>query len=304
MSFATPILLIAFSRSDTVSAVIDSMRSVRPFQVYVACDGPRVEVSGEYELCMETRAVIDLGIDWPCEIHRLYRDVNRGCRYGPVEAIDWFFSQVEEGIILEDDVVPSIDFYYFCQELLVKYRKDDRIGSIGGSCLSAPDPSSSDDYVFSKFIQAWGWATWRRAWKHFEPEMETWPVVKKSGLLKDIGGPDFARYLGKCFDRASGKNQSIWDYIWMYSSLKKGYLSCHPTKQLVSNIGFDERATHTKGGKSPLGPIQSMEFPLRHPDILVAKKSNDDKILYEHLGAQRGAILGFVKKILKRILGL
>jgi len=301
MSFATPILLIAFSRPDTVSAVIDSMRLVKPPQVYVACDGPRPEVSGEYELCMDTRAVIELGIDWPCEIHRLYRDVNRGCRYGPVEAIDWFLSQVEEGIILEDDVVPSIDFYYFCQELLVKYRTDDRIGSIGGSCLSASDSGSSADYVFSRFIQAWGWATWRRAWKHFEPEMETWPVVRNSGLLKDIGGADFARYLGKCFDRASVKNQSIWDYIWMYSSIKQGYLACHPTKQLVSNIGFDERATHTKDSKSPLKPTQSMSFPLRHPDFYVANNSYDKEILYEHLGAQRGVVLGFLKKVAKRI---
>ena len=301
MSFATPILLIAFSRSDTVSAVIDSMRLVKPTHVYIACDGPRADVAGEYELCMATREAIEFGINWPCQIYRLYRDDNRGCRYGPIEAINWFFSQVEEGIILEDDVVPSLDFYYFCQELLEKYRTDDRIGSIGGSYLGSSDWNSSTDYVFSHFIQAWGWATWRRAWNHFESDMATWPAAKESRLLDTIGGMDFARYLTKCFDRAAGVNQSIWDYIWMYSSIKKGYLSCHPVKQLVSNIGFDERATHTKGGKSPLLPIQSMIFPLRHADIFVANKAYDEDILYDHLGAQRGKILGLFKKILIRI---
>ncbi len=301
MSFDTPILLIAFSRSDTVSAVIDSMRAIKPTHVYVACDGPRSHVVGELELCMATREAIEIGIDWPCQIYRLYRDENRGCRFGPVEAINWFFSQVEEGIILEDDVVPSKDFYYFCQELLAKYRTDNRIGSIGGSFLGTSDWSSPADYIFSHFIQAWGWATWRRAWNHFESDMASWPTVKESQLLKTIGGVDFARHLTKCFDRAAGINESIWDYIWMYSSIKQGYLSCHPAKQLVSNIGFDERATHTKSGKSPLVPVQSMSFPLRHADIFLANKSYDEDILYHHLGARRGKILGFIKKVLIRI---
>jgi hypothetical protein len=218
-----------------------------------------------------------------------------------VEAINWFFSQVEEGIILEDDVVPNKDFYYFCQELLLKYRLDNRIGAIGGSSLGKSSLNHSSDYIFSRFIQAWGWATWRRAWQNFESDMSSWPMTKKSGMLKDLGGNDFARYLEKCFDRAAGKNHTIWDYIWMYSSMKQGYLCCHPTKQLVENIGFDERATHTKGNKSPLKPTQSLSFPLRHPDFYVANNSYDKEILYEHLGAQRGVVLGFLKKVLKRI---
>lgn len=301
MSFATPILLIAFSRPDTVSAVIDSMRLVKPAQVYVACDGPRLEIPGEHDLCRETRAIIDSSIDWPCEIHRLYRNENRGCRHGPVEAIDWFFSQVEEGIILEDDVVPSVDFYYFCQDLLAHYRSDDRIGAIGGNALAPSKVNSADSYVFSKFIQAWGWASWRRAWNHFESDMASWPAAKKSGFLRVIGGSDFSRYLTACFDRAAGSNQTIWDYIWMYSTMRRGYLCCHPSRQLVANIGFDERATHTKGGQSPLQPIQSINFPLKHPAMFIANKAYDEEILYGHLGAQRGRVLGFLKKIIRRV---
>lgn len=302
MAFNTPILLIAFSRADTALAVINSVRMIKPSNLYIACDGPRVEIAGEAELCRATRDAIEASIDWPCKVHRLYQKENLGCRKGPVEAINWFFSQVEEGIILEDDVVPSEDFYFFCQDLLVRYRFDNRVGAIGGSYLSHAESIHSADYVFSKFVQAWGWASWRRAWINFDANMSSWPQAKHMGLLKDIGGVDFARYLGTCFDKAAGNNNSIWDYIWMFSSIKEGYLCCHPTKQLVSNIGFDERATHTIGGVSPLRPIEVMSFPLRHPKFFLADKRYDDEILYDHLGARRGGVFGLIKKILKRVL--
>jgi hypothetical protein len=302
MAFDTPILLIAFSRVDTAVAVINSVRLVKPSTLYIACDGPRDEIAGEADLCRATREAIEAAIDWPCKVHRLYQQKNLGCRHGPVEAIHWFFNQVEEGIILEDDVVPSEDFYFFCQELLARYRFDSRVGAIGGSCLSNLKSSSSSDYVFSRFVQAWGWASWRRAWIHFDANMHSWPYAKKIGLLKNIGGVDFARYLGSCFDTAAGNNNSIWDYIWMYSSIKEGYLCCHPTKQLVSNIGFDERATHTKSGSSPLRPVEPIVFPLNHPEFFVANTPYDEEILYDHLGASKGGIFGFIKKILKRAL--
>lgn len=301
MAFETPILLIAFSRADTALAVINSLRTVRPKNVYIACDGPRPEIFGEEELCRITRDAIEASIDWPCQVHKLYQKQNRGCRNGPVDAINWFFSLVEEGIILEDDVVPSEDFYYFCQELLSKYRYDTRVGVIGGSYLSLSDAPASTDYIFSRFIQAWGWASWRRAWSNFDANMVSWPIARDINLLRDIGGVDFAQYLGRCFDKASGDNTSIWDYIWMYSSIAQGYLCCHPTKQLVSNIGFDDRATHTKNGNSPLRPIQSLSFPLRHPEFFVIDKAYDEEILYDHLGASRRGVKGFLSKIRRKI---
>jgi hypothetical protein len=302
MAFDTPILLIAFSRADTAVAVINSVRQVKPSNLYLACDGPRNQVVGEEELCRLTRDAIEAAIDWPCKVHRLYQKENLGCRNGPVKAINWFFSQVEEGIILEDDVVPSENFYFFCQELLSKYRYDNRVGVIGGNYLSLSDSPKSADYVFSRFIQAWGWASWRRAWSNFDANMASWPIARDTDLLRDAGGVDFARYLSKCFDKAAVNNNSIWDYIWMYSSIKEGYLCCHPTKQLISNIGFDERATHTKSGASPLRPIEAMDFPLKHPEFFVPNKAYDEEILYVHLGGGRVGAWGLIKKIFKRVL--
>ena len=107
----TPLLLIAWRRPHTLRQLIDAIRPLAPTRLYVACDGPNPDRPGEAQKVSETRKVIQHEIDWPCEIERNFSDVNQGCRLGVSRAISWFFSHVDEGIILEDDCIPSIKFF-------------------------------------------------------------------------------------------------------------------------------------------------------------------------------------------------
>ena len=159
--FNTPILFIIFNRPDTAKKVFKKIQKIEPKQLFIAADGPRKNKPEDVELCKQTREILN-GINWDCELITLLREENVGCKKGPADAISWFFEHVEEGIILEDDCLPSDSFFPFCEELLEKYRYDTRIMHIGGS-IQLPDYENPDSYYFSRLSHVWGWATWKRA---------------------------------------------------------------------------------------------------------------------------------------------
>ena len=129
----TPVLLLTFNRPDTTVQVLEAIRAARPTRLFVASDGPRPNVPTDAERVAATRALVDEMIDWPCHVEYRYSDTNQGCGIGVASAISWFFEHEEAGIILEDDTVPSASFFLFCDELLERYREDERIGMISGT---------------------------------------------------------------------------------------------------------------------------------------------------------------------------
>ncbi|MFM7145061.1 MAG: hypothetical protein ACKOW5_01850, partial [Actinomycetales bacterium] len=163
----TPVLILAFNRPDRVRALIDRLREVAPTRVFLAVDGPRANRDTDARLVEQTRQCAEL-IDWPCEVQTLFQEQNLGCGRGVSTAITWFFEQVPEGIILEDDVLPRIEFFSYCTELLDRYRDDPRVFAISGSNFVPPERISTDgSYRFTHITHVWGWATWRRSWNQY-----------------------------------------------------------------------------------------------------------------------------------------
>lgn len=271
-----PVLLLAWRRPDTTARVLAALRRVQPGRLFIACDGPRPDVATDAEACRSTRALIERSIDWPCQRQWLLRETNRGCRRGVSEAISWFFAQVEEGIVLEDDIIASPQFFSFCAELLQRYRDDRRVGVISGCNFQRQRPRDRASYYFSLYNHCWGWASWRRAWAVYDSELEGWPAFRDQGWLEDLGGRRFARYWSGCLERVRRGDCDTWDYIWTYSCWRQGLLTCLPAVNLVENLGFGHPlAAHTGSGISPLGPLGDLELPLRHPLQVLADRRAD-----------------------------
>ena len=264
------VLFIIFNRPHETGAVFRAIRTARPLRLYIAADGPRDGRKGEAELCAEARRIAT-DIDWPCEVQTKFRERNLGCRHGPATAIDWFFENEEEGIILEDDCVPSASFFPYCAELLEHYRDDPRI-----MCISGDNPRTSTDalptsYVFSHYPLIWGWATWRRAWQLYDANLSNWPAFRDSGRLRLIADHEaFEKYWSEIFDRTSGQLVDYWDYQWTFSCWLHGGLTCVPSINLVSNIGFGPDATHTFDVTDSRARLQTneLDFPLVHPEFV------------------------------------
>jgi hypothetical protein len=239
------ILFLFFNRPETAGSVFAKIRVARPERLFLAADGPRSTIAGDAELCQKTRASVEGLIDWPCEVHRLYRDINLGCREAVSSAIDWFFSHVEEGIILEDDTLPDPSFFHFANAMLERYRKNPVVMHISGNNYQDRRIRGSGSYYYSQWAHSWGWATWRRAWKHYCVDISGFEQDWDS-LSADLA---FSRDR-KCwwFESLKGCASgtiSTWDFQWHYAIMKQQGLCLIPQMNLVKNIGVGSAATHT-----------------------------------------------------------
>jgi hypothetical protein len=252
--------------------VFEAVRAAHPPRLYVAADGPRDGRNGESELCAEARRIA-MEVDWPCQVKTLFRSTNLGCRIGVSSAIDWFFAHEEEGILLEDDCLPSLDFFHFCGELLDRFRDVPRVMAICGSSYAQAPARYHASYYFSYYADIWGWATWRRAWRHYDRDMAGWPEFERNGRLEERASGKTWRvaYWKACFDETYERRVDTWDYQWMYTVMEQEGLACYPTRNLVSNLGFIRDATHTvvtdpNQKKDPRAclPHQKLGFPLVH----------------------------------------
>ena len=279
-----PILLLIWKRPSHTSRVINSIRQICPKKIYISSDGPIKNDRENKRLVELVREIVLKEINWDCEIFTNFSNINKGCKIAVTEGINWFFRNEQEGIIIEDDCLPSKDFFYYCQSLLEKYRYDERIWSICGNGYQNDLSKNKESYFFSKYADVWGWATWRRCWKFYDPDIKSWGGERKVPLLKDLfeNVREF-KYWKKIFDNLYYKKQpNTWDYQWQYLCFFNAGMSCMPHTNLVENFGFGEEATHTFQDplrfNNKLKKVGRLNFPLNHPTEISISKECDDKL--------------------------
>jgi hypothetical protein len=303
----TPVLFIIFNKLDSTQEVLGRIAVARPNKLYVASDGPRKHVSGEKELVESIRKLVVDAVTWSCELKICFREENLGCSRGPNAAIDWLFENEEAGIILEDDTVPESSFFPYCEELLEKYKDDDRVGMISGN-NHLSECSGTSSYFFSKFKWTWGWATWRRAWVNQDIDMDWLKADAAESIINNMGYTQISRSRwGNNIEKIKSGRVAAWDFQWFLSLSSQNQLSIVPRVNLVANVGFGlEGATHCKGA-APDKYIRTLplQFPLEHPAYILPDIAHDH--VYERVmvrlpsGFQR-RVLNPVKALIKRLL--
>lgn len=276
----TPVGFIIFNRPEVTRRTFEEIAKARPPKLLVIADGPRAARPGESEKCLAARAVIDQ-VDWDCEVLTNYSDVNLGLKRRISSGIDWVFENVEEAIILEDDCLPHPSFFRFCEDLLEKYRDDPRVMMISGNNFLPGRGEEAQSYFFSRYPHIWGWATWRRAWRHYDVEMKNWPALRDSSMILDaLGDAAAAAYWRYTLENVALGYLNTWSYQWMVACWAQNGFSVTPCVNLVSNIGYGAEATNLKKGdeKGENLPIFEMKFPLRHPAYFVRNREADSFI--------------------------
>ena len=237
--FNTPILFLIFNRPDTTIEVFNRIKKIQPKYLFVAADGPRQDKIGEKEMCEATRAIIEQ-IDWDCEVKTLFRESNLGCGKAVSEAISWFFVHNEMGIILEDDCLPDLSFFSFCENLLEKYKDDSRISTICASNYQLQN-NTSNSYYFSIYSHIWGWASWRRTWDLYKYSITDYKKDVFKKIFKTRAERSFWNEIYGQKDLFVKIN--TWDYQLQFINFKHNMLTIIPAVNLVKNIGFYE-GTH------------------------------------------------------------
>jgi len=270
-----PVLLTIFNRPDKTRAVMENLRHIKPKQLFVAADGPRLDRPQDIEKCRLAREVATT-VDWACDIKTRYLDDNMECDPAVSSAIDWFFDHVELGIILEDDCIIHAHFFAFCGELFVRYADDQRIMQISSFSPYATRKHPYDYHFSRMFRCSGGWGTWRRAWKHYTSDMNRYTDQEALAILKAYHLDHWKclqQYRALLKSKNGSPNQWVhWDFQWNLACAAQNGLSIVPEKNLLINIGFDEDSTHT-GQVNPIFEnlqAQPLQFPLRHPRFVYA----------------------------------
>lgn len=283
MKTNTSILFLIFNRPEETRRVFEAIRSVKPAKLFIAADGPRARLPDEISLCEKTREIVSL-VDWPCEVITRFQENNLGCRKHVSSSIDWFFEQVEEGMIIEDDCLPDQSFFSFANVMLKKYREDEKVMHISGANFQYGNMrgrSGSKDvppsYYFSHCPHIWGWATWRRAWKAYDVEMSDLDTCIRSKKIYPLfQDAKVARFWISLFRHIKEKNIDTWDAQWAYALMRSEGLAVTPNINLVENIGFGTDSTHTENKDDVKRQPAVSLGTISHPQNIEADLEADD----------------------------
>lgn len=281
MKTKLPILILTFNRPEHLKKVLDAVSKVQPDLLYISADGPRFNVPSDKRKCAEVRKIIS-DISWPCEVHTLIAENNGGIGVAVETGITWFFNNVEEGVVLEDDMIPTEDFFSFAEAMLDKYRDDQRIGCISGSNFQNGKQRGDGSYYFSHY-PSWGYAMWKRTWKQFDSKLDTLERFERMNTIdKELKDPVQRKFWLGYFRKIRNGKFNFTDARFTFSLLANGAYTIIPNVNLIQNVGFDDDSTNTTDDDrklvmtSPLGEII-------HPSQIVVHAEADDYFFYRYI---------------------
>jgi hypothetical protein len=295
-----PVLMILFNRPHLAARVLEQVRRARPARLYLAVDGGR-DATARPDDARLTRECRELAaqVDWPCEVATRFSEVNQGCGRGPSNAISWFFSREAAGIVLEDDCVPGPTFFRYCAEMLARHADDPRVMHVNGNNFApamARRIYGGHSYGFTRYAQAWGWASWARAWRAFDYEVAG--IAAEDPAVFHAAGIDRLRQAAhhqRVISVLGRHRHDVWDYQWQYAVMKSGGLCVSPAVNQITNVGDGADATHT-GAQATSAAAGKLVFPLVHPPV-VAESAAINRVYADHM---LGGPWRYRKKALKR----
>jgi len=284
--FTTPILYIVFNRLDTVKQTFPKIREVQPQQLFIAADGPRKDRLGEEKKCKAVREWVLSQIDWDCKVHTLFRDENLGCGKAVSKAITWFFDNVEQGIILEDDCLPSKSFFRYCETLLNYYKNDTRIMHIAGDNPLVKTNCGEASYYFASVQHCWGWASWSRAWKLYDFNIKN-DFIQNFKNNKYFCNFNVQKYWTEILSLMQEHKIDTWDYQWTWAILKNNGICINPALNQITNIGCTSDSTHFSDScdKNLFERTRYELCEIHHPSVIKIDRGLQKK-LNKKLGIQ------------------
>ncbi len=300
MSLKTPVAFLVFNRPDTTEQVFAAIRQAQPETLLVVADGPRLDSPGDADACSKVRAIIER-VDWPCTVRKNYSDVNMGCKGRVSSGLDWVFSEVEEAIILEDDCLPHPDFFPFCENILERYRHDERVMMIGGTNYLIDRLQVEESYVFSRYFPIWGWASWRRAWGNYDVEMQEWPRFRKERQMCGYYADGYMRrFLASAFDGAHSGRINTWDIQWFFACLFNNGLSIIPGRNMISNIGTTGAHAGGYSANNHFAIFPCEVERLVHPTFIGPNRLYDQQFFKEQFRMQPATIVRSLETFVRK----
>ena len=274
-----PVLMFVFIRPDSLRKVFDVVRKARPTTLFLVSDGPRDGVPTDKERVAASRKVVE-NIDWECEVHRLYFDQNQGMYPMFKMLLEFVFSKVDRCIFLEDDNIPSLSFFKYCEVLLEKYKDDLRINNITGMNHLEVYGKPNADYFFSKAGSIWGFAFWKRTYDSFYDLSYGDDSYVMEMLMRKCKRNKHFRESVKSFYETGlhDGHEPGFEFFLGLNIWAQNTLNIVPTKNMIYNMGIGDGSTSNPHGIRLISKrlqklffmrTYELDFPLKHPKYVI-----------------------------------
>lgn len=299
-----PVLLIVFNRPDTTKRVFEAIANAAPKTLYISADAPREANYDDVRNCALVKEIVSK-VNWNCNVKYRLSETNQGCGPGPYNAISWGFENEDRLIIIEDDCIPSMPFFYYCNELLERYKNDSRIWIISGNQYNEEAVTTPHSYFFSRYGHSWGWATWKRCWMSMDMEMTKYPLIIKQDLYKAAFRTNkeavfFQKLVDNIYNDKEMKSH-IWDFQFGFTLTSNGGLSIVPIKNLVTNIGYMGTHSSSKNSFHDRPVDQSFKI-ISHPDFILPDVNYDEYHFKHHWNRKTPFLKRLVRKIVRMLI--
>ena len=292
-----PVMLLFFNRPEPLKKVFESIKKARPTKLFLVQDGPRENREDDIENIKKCRDIVS-DIDWECDVVKDFSERNLGCGLRTYSGMTNCFKIVDRLLMVEDDTLPSQDFFPFCEELLDRYKNDERINHICGFNHLGKNNSTPNSYFFSNVGATWCVGTWKRVWEKMEFNMD---YVKDKYAMKCINDIPFPKNHGKTIVKINSKRYqtlvegghiSAWTGQFGFQRWLNSRLILIPSVNMMTNIGLTPDSAHAVSKKKLLpkaeqqlfdSPVYPCEFPLKHPKYIVADTDYARKVQNKYM---------------------
>jgi len=304
--FNIPVVLFVFKRLETVKMIVEQIKKVQPSVIYLFSDAARPSVENEIEKVKIVREYVQKAVDWECKKKFYFADINKGCDKNIRDGLDRVFKEEPFAIIFEDDAVPELCFFSYCEDLLNKYKDNKKIQYIAGFNGIGNRPVVKYDYTFGKTVPMSGaFATWADRWNECDFEMRDWPTNKKNHKFDDVFfSKEMRRIYTMEFDKVYSRKTTSWDFIFEHDMLNKDRMVIAPKGNFATSYGYVEGAFHPQkeyATKKLIGMMtsvtKSVSFPLSHPPIIERDTNYDRERQKQSLGVRGGFVYRHVYEI-------
>lgn len=280
-----PVQISIWIRPENQRRQFEIIKEARPRVLILTSDGGRNEE--EWEAIQKNRALYDEGIDWDCEIHRLYLDKNYGLYTVGQKTMDLVWSKVDRCIFLEDDILPAIDYFRFCEDLLEYYKDDTRVSMICGMNHMETWKSEDVDYFFSFRGSIWGCAIWKRTYElNWNLDYQKNPYLMETLFRHTKGMKDYQKQVMDYVETGAHEGHRPGaEFFFKNSFFAQNQLSIIPSKNLISNIGFGDGSAHSDTLERLPRAVRrlfnmrtySIDHPIRHLSFVIPDEEFERK---------------------------
>lgn len=313
--FSIPVALICFKRIDTTMQILERIAAVQPKKLYILSDEGRNEE--EKKIVSELRHQIENRVNWPCELIKNYAENNRGVFANIALGAKYVFERENCAIFLEDDNLPEVTFFQYCQEMLEKYQKDPKVLWICGTNYEAKTKFANEaSYTFTRNLLPCGWASWSDKFLHnydFELQGLDDPKVLKRAKAtyrkKALYKQQMFNVKGERYRMDHNIRCLSWDSQMAFSIRASEMFGIVPCMNQIKNIGVDENSIH---GGSDASFVMTQRFcgmdshplvfPLVHPEKVACDDAFELRLEKTILFPLSIRIKGIAVRTLKRIL--